>query len=154
MTLPDKPEGLEILQFIPGDETVFTQRDPNIPFTLTMIIAFHQNKWVLIYNYNRQQWECPGGGIEIDESPRDCAVRELMEESSQIADELICKGIFRIRLISSGIEEYGVAYRAEIKTLRPFIPNDETNALQLWDENTVLDAPISRMSRQLLEYCR
>lgn len=50
----------------------------NYPVSIKGII-FINNKIVLLKN-EREEWELPGGRIEIGESPEDCVIREIQEE--------------------------------------------------------------------------
>lgn len=50
----------------------------NYPVSIKGII-FINDKIVLLKN-EREEWELPGGRIEIGESPEDCVIREIQEE--------------------------------------------------------------------------
>ncbi len=55
------------------------------PFILaTLIYAIRDDKVLMLYRHkepNLDQWIAPGGKIDANESPRDCAIRELQEET-------------------------------------------------------------------------
>jgi 8-oxo-dGTP diphosphatase len=119
--------GLELLNF--WDVMTAYTPDPTIPLTHTIIAARYADHWLLIYNQKRNSWELPGGGIMPDESPMECARRELCEESSQVAGELYYRGRFLIRL--DGRYEYGMLYQTELEDLYPFTVNEETTQLRL-----------------------
>jgi mutator protein MutT len=56
----------------------------------TLIYAMRDNRVLLMHRRkepNFGQWTAPGGKIELDESPAECAVRELREETGLIALE-------------------------------------------------------------------
>jgi len=131
MALLITSDGLEVLNFIACDTPEVPEADSDIPLTWTVIAARHGTGYVSAYNFNRHQWELPAGGIEPGESPEDCARRELGEETSQLAGDLICKGVFKARARSAG-EIYAALYYTELDTLQPFIPNAETNRLRIW----------------------
>lgn len=44
-------------------------------------IVIKQDKILLTYEVNTDQWFIPGGGLEDDESVQECCVRELTEET-------------------------------------------------------------------------
>lgn len=50
-------------------------------YKFTAICASYKGKWVLSRHKKRDTWETQGGHIESDESPFECARRELFEES-------------------------------------------------------------------------
>ncbi len=52
------------------------------------VLLLHRNK-----EPNLGLWIAPGGKIELYESPREAAFRELREETGLVADELIWRGL-------------------------------------------------------------
>ncbi len=54
----------------------------------TLVYAVRDGKVLMMHRRkqpNLGQWTAPGGKVEIDESPAECAVRELYEETGLIA---------------------------------------------------------------------
>lgn len=47
-------------------------------------IVLREGKLLLSYEVNSDQWFIPGGGMEGGESPEDCCVRELAEETGYV----------------------------------------------------------------------
>jgi 8-oxo-dGTP pyrophosphatase MutT (NUDIX family) len=52
---------------------------------------------VLLHN-ERDEWELPGGRLEVDESPEECVARELLEETGLevVAGELLDAWIYPV----------------------------------------------------------
>jgi 8-oxo-dGTP pyrophosphatase MutT (NUDIX family) len=123
--------GLDILRFTPTDKPVVPADDRHIPLTWVITVPRYRDGYVLAYNHNREQWELPGGGIEPGETPSEAAVRELMEEASQVADGVSCRGVMKIRLVGSGKFECAALYYVELEALSPFAPNRETSELTI-----------------------
>lgn len=67
------------------------------PFILaTLIYAQHDDRVLMLYRHkepNLGLWIAPGGKIDPNESPRDCAVRELYEETGLQAGALELRAI-------------------------------------------------------------
>lgn len=142
--------GLEVLDFIYCDTPQIPEADSHIPLTWTMVVARYEDGYVSAYNFNRNQWEIPSGGIESGESPEDCARRELLEESSQIADDLICIGLFKMRDRKSAKLQYAAVFYTEIEALQPFVANNETNQLRIWRVDDT-DDKSTELSRWVVE---
>ena len=54
----------------------------------TLVYALRDGKVLLMHRRkqpNLGQWTAPGGKVELDESPAECAVRELREETGLVA---------------------------------------------------------------------
>lgn len=132
MALLVTQSGLEVFNFICTNKPEIPEADSHIPLKWTMVVARYGDGYVSAYNFNREQWEIPSGGIEPGESPEDCARRELREESGQIAGDLQCKGLFKMRDYGFASPVYAAVYYTEIKALQPFVPNNETNRLRIW----------------------
>ena len=58
-------------------------------YKYVVICTFHQGKWLFSRHKKRTTWETQGGHIEPDETPMDCARRELFEESGVKDAEII-----------------------------------------------------------------
>lgn len=141
--------GLELLEFHPG----MLPPPDDTPLTFTLVFPEYEGKTLLLYTSERHQWECPGGAIEPNETPDQCAMRELLEETGQVATMLTYKGLFKIRLVAADRLEYGMLYTARLESLFPFTPNPEADRLLLWDRVSELDGRLGDLNRALLAYC-
>lgn len=92
------------------------------------------DKYVIGYNSWRQQWEFPAGGIDVGETAREAAVRELYEETHQRNEMLKFKGLFKVE-DAKGIIKYQAIFIGEQPELNSFEhkENDEMSEIRLWD---------------------
>jgi 8-oxo-dGTP diphosphatase len=91
------------------------------------------DKYLLCYNTLRKQWELPAGRREENEPPKDCAIRELYEETGQSVSEVEFKGLLKVKNLTSGEIKYNPVYFTTLEKLQPFQGNNETSEIQLWD---------------------
>lgn len=91
------------------------------------------DKYLLCYNTLRKQWELPAGQREKNETPKDCAIRELYEETGQSISDLEFKGLLKVKNIISNEIKYNPVYFTTVEKLQPFQKNNETSEIQLWD---------------------
>ena len=92
-----------------------------------------KGKYLMCYNVRREQWELPAGRREGGETPKECAIRELFEETGQIVTDLEFKGLLKSKNAISGEVRYNPVYFTEVEKLQPFIENEETSEIRLWD---------------------
>jgi 8-oxo-dGTP diphosphatase len=104
-----------------------------VPLTCSLVVAKHQDKYLLVFDRYRKQWEVPGGGIEQGEDPASCAMRELREESGQSVENMRFEGVMKFRLKPDDRIEYGALYSVVLDHLVPFQPNDEIAEITIWD---------------------
>ena len=81
--LIEDQKGNQLLQLIALSETDLSTV---VPLTHALVVARHAGKNLLVFNRYRQYWELAGGLIDAGETPRDCAARELQEESGFISE--------------------------------------------------------------------
>jgi 8-oxo-dGTP diphosphatase len=91
------------------------------------------DKYLLCYNTLRKQWELPAGRREENETPKNCAIRELYEETGQNVSELEFKGLLKVKNVTNDEIKYSPVYFTTLEKLQPFQKNNETSEIQLWD---------------------
>lgn len=144
--------GNELRTFVDCGEPAVPDDDPDVPLTWAMVVVKKGERYVLHHNFNRKQWENPGGGWEDGETLMDCAIRETWEETSQNVVDLQCRGVFKLYLQIHDRCEYGALYTGTIEELLPFQINNESDRLVLWHPDDELDDRLSELSQWMIEY--
>lgn len=139
--------GFEFLGFVVAHEQDLGEYHP-LAGSFALIEC--NGKYLMCFNKWRKQWELPAGSREGNETPRECAIRELYEETGQEVDQLEFKGVLKLRNSKTGSIKTNPVYYAEVKELQPFIRNDETTEIKLWDLKEELGM-IDEMDLKILE---
>lgn len=96
---------------MPGADDVkalpFTPRDKTSPATYPVSVKgvlVRDGKVLLAYN-ERDEWELPGGRIEVGESPEQCVVREFREETGLpvVAAEIVDVWIYHVDSVGKDV---------------------------------------------------
>ncbi len=103
------------------------------PLAGSFAIIEMEGEYLLGYNSLRQQWELPAGKREENETPLECAKRELFEETGQIIESLQLIGVARVKNLKTKAEKFNPIYFSTIYSLMPFTQNEETTEVKLWD---------------------
>ena len=143
-----KNHGFQFLDFI------FTKEEDIQLYSLvagSFAVIKCDGRVLMVYNKWRQQWELPAGKREVTETVKQCAVRELFEESGQVVEGLEFVGLLKLKQVSNGKIKFNPVYTATIEQLQPFIANDETSQIQLWDEGEEIGC-FDEMDLKILEY--
>ena len=106
------------------------------PLLITFVAIRHEQDFLLVHHRERQSWELPGGHIEGAENARDCAVRELFEETGQRVEHLDFRAVLKYRAGSDNRIYYGTLYSGELHSPVPFRENDEISQITFWDGKT------------------
>lgn len=101
------------------------------------------------FNHFRKRWELPAGRRELNESPKECAIRELYEETGQKVEDLLFQGLAKIRNLETQHVKYNPVYFSKITHLTPFIPNDEMERMTVWDLTSDI-GPVDHVDVQIL----
>ena len=118
----------------------------------TLLYVMKDHKTLMLYrnkrkkDYHEGKWNGLGGKFELGESPEECAIRELEEESGLIAKNLILKGHLTFPMFD-GVDDWyvfvfivdkfeGELIESEEGELR-WIPNKELKDLNLWEGDQI-----------------
>lgn len=127
------------------------------PVTFALVIAQNAAGFLLVLNSRRRVWELPGGIIEPGESARDCALRELLEESSQRVRTLRWRALLQLdlpeRASTRRRTEYGALFCGDLVPGVTFVRNEEADEMGLWQPDA-LPEPTSAIDAYLLRLFR
>lgn len=101
------------------------------------IVAKYNGCWVLCKEKSRETWECPGGHIEIGETPEQAAKRELWEETGATEFDIKPIGYYGAKgndgILESAEEIFGQIYYADIKIIGE-LPDFEIGKIEFFKE--------------------
>lgn len=142
-----KNNGWEFLEFITiTEEEIFLYQ----PIAGSFAVIKCDGKYLMCYNVWRKQWELPAGSREEKETPKDCAIRELSEETGQVVLDMEFKGLLKSKNIGNGECKFNPVYFTTIEELQPFKENEEISEIKLWDLKEEI-GPLDSVDRQILE---
>lgn len=127
------------------------------PVTFALVIAQDAAGFLLVHNSRRHVWELPGGIIEPGQSARECALRELREESGQRVRTLRWRALLQLDMPGGASArrrtEYGALFCGELVAGATFVRNEETDEIGLWPPEA-LPARTSAIDAYLLRLFR
>jgi 8-oxo-dGTP pyrophosphatase MutT (NUDIX family) len=159
MTAPHSPplavddRGNALVSLVPAAE----DRPPtDAPLPLALVALWHASRVLMVFDRLRQAWELPGGQIEPDETPRQAAARELLEETNHVAEgQLRFVGFARFILAPDQHAEYGALFTGQAgDASQLFQPNDEITAIRWWDLRESLPGQLQPLDAYLAELTR
>ncbi|OHX48576.1 DNA mismatch repair protein MutT [Planococcus salinarum] len=140
--------GFEFLDFIEIKEEDIKDY---APVAGSFAVISCDDKVLMVYNVWREQWELPAGRREGNETERECAVRELYEETGQHITELEFKGLLKLKNTADSSVKHNPVFAGSAVKLVPFLKNDETSEMKLWDRSGTLGV-IDEMDLKILDF--
>lgn len=116
--------------------------------TLCYVIDKQQNSTLMIHrvkkenDYHRGKWNGLGGKFEPGESPEECAIREIREESGLIVKNISLKGIITFPMFDEVEDWYVFLFVADDYAGKlidsaegnlAWIPNENLMEINLWE---------------------
>ncbi|QNK55152.1 NUDIX domain-containing protein [Paenibacillus sp. PAMC21692] len=120
------------------------------PITHALVVARNKEGFLLLFNSWKNNWEVPGGLLEPGETLRECAIREMFEETNQSPERIDFKGLMKFTLRSGKIE-YGGLFSADIGEEKPFGLNEEASKIIFWNGIEEIGY-IDEIDKELLKY--
>ncbi|MFJ8745590.1 NUDIX domain-containing protein [Embleya sp. NPDC127516] len=125
------------------------------PLPAALVALWHGDRVLMVFDRFRRGWELPGGRVEVGESPRGAAVRELWEESGQESDgPLRFVGYAGFVLAPDGRAEYAALFAGRIADVREFRANEEIAAIRWWNLRDALPERVQRLDAHLARLTR
>jgi tRNA threonylcarbamoyladenosine biosynthesis protein TsaE len=123
-----------LLDFRHCAEADLDDLDPSIPLPLSLLVAEHDGRVLIVHNAWRDEWELPGGMLDEGETARQAGVREFLEETGTSApDRVDFVGVGTVQLGHERRIEYVALFRTSLDHLDDFEANDEVDKLAWWD---------------------
>ncbi len=104
-----------------------------LPLTHSLVVAIDNGNVVFVYNNWKKEWELPGGIIEENETPRECLIRELCEETGKNPKNLKFHSVMEWHLGKDQHKEYGALYTCEIEGELANLHTEEIGKIIYWD---------------------
>jgi 8-oxo-dGTP diphosphatase len=133
MELPiSDAHGVSLVSFIRRNDAALKSTDNERAPVCSIIVVVLGGQVLLGFHLSRQQWELPGGTLEVDESAHGAAIRELAEETGIVVDEvaLVARALFTFRDATQIAADVFAVHLGEAPDL---VDNDEMNQFVWWD---------------------
>jgi 8-oxo-dGTP diphosphatase len=99
------------------------------PLTYAVMMACSRKGIVLVQSRIRHVWELPGGLIDPGETPRQAAIRELVEEAGCVARDTRWLGVVEV---NDGRARFGALLYCDVDHVPEDFSNYETIAIDYW----------------------
>lgn len=151
--IAENEKGTQLLDVISASDEQFVPQQYS-PLVASLVLAVHDNRILVVYDRRKEHWELPGGSIEPPESARQCAIRELSEESNQQVADLGLIWVIRFRMKSAAQNVCAAVFAGEIAEVRPFSGTEEIADIAFWPDAakncTALDGIVNHLVRKYL----
>ena len=97
-------------------------------------------------DYHKGKWNGLGGKFELGESPEECAIREIKEESGLIVKDIVMKGFITFPMFDGKEDWYVFLFVTEnfegklidsTEGNLAWIPNEKLPEINLWDGDKI-----------------
>ena len=158
MFIVEDAKGNQLLDLYTGDEFEIINNPEYRPLTSSLVIVKGPQGFMLLKNKYRGEWELAGGMFDEGETPRECAVRECLEESGYEITGLRFVGMMKFFLrpsfhLPEERIEYTTLYCVDIDDIQKFEQTEEMTDLCWYNIGDKIENA-SGIDIKLFEYYR
>ncbi|WP_246239202.1 NUDIX domain-containing protein [Paenibacillus anseongensis] len=149
MTAIINKNGYELIECISLNEHELINYEP---LAGSYAVVRYDGNYLICFNTWRKQWEVPAGGRNDNEMAKECAIRELFEETAQVVQDMDFKGLLKVGK-PDGTIKYNPIFYTELDYIVPFKNNNETDRILFW--NLTEDVGyIDEVDEAVLKWCK
>lgn len=146
-----------LLDFRRCPEAELEHLDPAIPLVLSLTVAEHDGRTLMVRNHWSREWELSGKDVDHDlgETPREAAVRAFRTETGADAPELDFIGVATVQLGHERRIEFAAIYHGTVEHPPEAAPGGDVKQLVWWDlesdlpDLSPIDAHLARLAHGL-----
>ncbi len=98
----------------------------------SLVVGVQGDRVLFVYNNWKKEWEL-AGGVREEESPRECAIREMYEETGKSPVDLTFHSVMEWRLGREQRREYGALYTCRVEGKAEILNTEEIGETRFWD---------------------
>jgi 8-oxo-dGTP pyrophosphatase MutT (NUDIX family) len=122
-------QAANLARFVAFHEVTEHDSDRLPPLSYAVMMANTRKGVLLVLSRFRKVWELPGGRIDAGETPREAAIRELIEESGCVARHVRWLGVVEV---NDGGAHFGALLYCEVDDVAENFSNAETAGIDYW----------------------
>lgn len=130
-----------LLDFRRCPEAELDHLDPEVPLVLSLTVAEHDGRTLLVRNHWSREWELSGKDVddELGETPREAATRAFRTETGAEAPDLDFVGVATVQLGHERRIEYAAIYHGIVEHPPDAPPVGDVKQMVWWDLESDLD---------------
>jgi 8-oxo-dGTP pyrophosphatase MutT (NUDIX family) len=145
--------GGSLVSFARLDDTFFEGLDGAVAPACSLVVVGWDQRVLVGFNVTRQQWELPGGSLEVGESAYDAALRELTEETGIRAERVSLVARAEFMFGGESTRHLAAVFAVFLDSAPDLVVNDELNDFDWWDPTDEVRVGLCPLDAEVARRC-